>query len=474
MNIVASPGRTAWPHQKPVLEWAAGRSAPGFLMEMRLGKCLCAARWRKTVKDHPSGRNLVVCPTSVVETWQEELEAEGFECEILRAPFDNRIGTLVNSKRKWFITNYQALIVPGQRYDSGRVRVTPSPLAELPWYTVILDEADWISNPQAQTTKVCLQWLSAAPYRAILSGLLNPNSLLDFYCPMQFLLGANERFMGCTDWWQFRQVTHTPYGPYKWLPKPGMAEEIRSEVQRHCYMLTRKQAGVDKRKIFKRFYVDLPPKVKAGYDKLERHFELPDEWTKHVVAQRVGLSKITSGFPQDLPTLHHKAKLNQLMELIRKQGPLHGQRAVIWFKFRSAMKAVKRQLRANKFRVASIHGGTPPQKRHLRRKKLNDGKLDYLLVQVQTGRYGLNISGVDTAIYYDLPDGLRDWRQSQDRILHVGKNSDLLYVLLLARDTVDEDSIKSLSLRNCTTRMYNESQLESFLERIERKRKEVA
>jgi SNF2 family DNA or RNA helicase len=70
------------------------------------------------------------------------------------------------------------------------------------------------------------------------------------------------------------------------------------------------------------------------------------------------------------------------------------------------------------------------------------------LVQYQAGAMGLNLQLANKIVYFTLPDGRQDlFDQSMKRVHRIGQNRTCFYYILLCRDSVEEDILKTLNIR---------------------------
>lgn len=451
-------------HQQKVLAWAVDRTYAGLFLEMRLGKTLIAVLW--TMSKVAGGKILVVAPYSVLDSWQDELEDAGIPYTLLTGTREQRAQKLVESTTQWHLVNYEGMFLGGHRYESGRVKIVPTGLAEYPWTCVILDESTRIKNPKSQITKICLDYLSQAPYRLALSGLPNPeNPVLDFWCQMAFVVGK-KNWAGSGNWWDFRKRTHNCGGmSWQWSPKPGESKRIRDVVAKDAYFLARKDAGIPDSKVYAKRMVQLPPDVRKAYNLAEKHYELPDlTETQFAVVMQTWLARISGGRHPRHVELWHDAKWNEIDNLIH--GDLKGQRIVFWFRFNSELWYVKKKLAAAGYKVAGICGDTSRQARRHRRKSFNRGELDFICVQIKCGKYGLDMSGASCAVYFSNSYSSEERYQSEDRLIHMEKSGPNLIVDLVAENTVDEDVLAALREKIVGARSFNRRLLQLFKERI--------
>jgi SNF2 family DNA or RNA helicase len=413
--------RNPLPHQTAVVEWAVARDAFALFLEMRLGKCFVFLEWFRRRRP---GRALIVAPLSVCQTWVEEATESGIAAKIVRGT-DEDIREAFESGVALVVTNYDLLTRRGfHRFD---------------WDVVVLDESTRIRNPQSALTKHVLKHFRSVPCRVILSGLPNPETPLDFFSQLQFI-SDDGSVMGCRTYWQFRQAYFAPdFMGYDWQPKPGSRDKIRREVERVGFILSRKDAGLTTPKVYEKRFAPLPPKLRTAYVKAEREFVVGATETKWKPVVDSYCRRICGG---DVDGVVDPFKYKLLKELLT--GELRGEPVVVWFQHVAEIKAVSKWLKVDGFNCRSIYGATSRPKRDQRRRAFMSGRLDILLVQVATARYGLNLSRMSAAIYYSNSWEFEHRVQSEDRGIHPKKTDPLLIVDLIAADTIDETVVAVL------------------------------
>jgi hypothetical protein len=229
-------------------------------MEMRLGKTLVSIRWANSRPKR--NKILVVCPKSVFDSWEMELNGEYIVPTVLKGSLNEKKFRYKTSKTRWFITNYQALI----SHQSKGNRAKPSYLATRDWDTVILDESPAIRNPKSKTSKICLRYLSQAPNKMILTGLPNPEGTENFVQQMIFLF---QKFMGCKDYWNWQQ-NHTAmdWSGFNRFVRIPSSRAARQEIRSKCFSMNKADAGMSESKIYKRRMLKLPARCKFAIAKL--------------------------------------------------------------------------------------------------------------------------------------------------------------------------------------------------------------
>lgn len=413
---------------------AANSSA--LYMEMRLGKTLCVIRALRPL----AGRVLVVAPMVGLWAWKRELGLEGI----------GSVAALVGTKKQrlealrdtyiWNLVNYEGL------------RACPEILEER-WTAIVLDECRRISNPKAKITKLLTSWSTRSPTtrKMILSGNPAPESPLEYFEQMRFLF---QSFMRCNNYWQFRNYYFRELGPHEWIPRPGMVGKIKEEVHQRAFVLTRKEAGIGDGKVYERRVIELPAKARRFYNELKDRFcatlNGKEHSTKWVPVQYLWLQQVASGYLGS--DVAHDNKVNELINLLR--GELAGESVVVWFRFNNAIRAAGSALSRAHINHGLVTGSKSPAERELAINEFRLGKTQALLCQVQCASMGIDLSNASTAIYFANSCSLDHRVQSEDRILNPAKKEPLLYIDLVAKETVDEDIVDLLRDKKVESRFF--------------------
>lgn len=452
------------PHQVDAYNHARTRARVALFMEMRLGKSSVIIRWAKS---RLAKRILLVAPLSTLLgklNWQGELQREGINPTLLpHVPRTRRMSVLRPSRivakppgpyhgypklvrrwaTGWFGVNYEAL------------RTQPEILAG-PWDAIILDESTRIRSPRAKITKVLTRDTDHIPERAILSGLPNPEDPMDYFSQFVFRDG---HFMGYDNYWAFRQAFFFQgFATWDWRPKRKTREQIREYVHKNAFVLTRKQAGVGSEKIRQQRSVEMNTEQKTLMKQMRKEFAVDGVETKWMPVIHTWMQRLAGGFhPVDRHRMISDAKVRLAEELVVDE--FRKESVVVWFRFNEEIEALHRWLtkRHKKLTVEYVHGAMKDSKR-LRSKVQNrfqDGTTRVILLQVALGKFGWNLSASSTALYYSNSYEFEDRSQSEDRLIHLNKRRDCLYLDLVTLGTPDEDVVDALSTKRLTARLFN-------------------
>lgn len=456
--------KTPRKHQVDALEYARKTTNPAFVMEMRLGKTLVAIRW---AQEDPGAqvRCLVVAPMSVMEAWQSQLDEDGetyFKCyQTTKKEFEfNMMYTFHANGRIWVLMNYEKL------------RSYPE-IAFLNWDYVFLDESTRIKNPKAAISQICvsnrykkdvgkstestvLTGFKNAKHRAILTGLITPESELELFQQMAFLDG---HFMGCTSYWQFRAKYFQPagFGDRDWVVKFEHRDAIKQAFRAKAFVLRRQEAGMAKEKVYETISTTLTSQQKKLYDQILEDYAWtgPDgeeHETFYAVELHMWLQRICGGFMPDGKTEIACGKYQELLNLLQEN--LRGEQAVIWFKFRSELSRVRTFLEDNGISTCEIHGMVTPRKRIHVLQRFRGKTYRVMLATEKCAKYGIDCSTASAAIYFSNEPSCEDRVQSEDRILHMDTVDPLLYIDMTTKGCVDEDLSLVLQDKSFDARMF--------------------
>jgi SNF2 family DNA or RNA helicase len=470
--VVASDGsiktaalRQLMPHQEKALAFGEGRMHLPLIMEMRTGKTLTAIRW-VVIKSYVE-TILVVAPTTVLLAWEKELSLEGEkwiniagksipqrEAMLAEAfcwaepksaydadedPADRGVGV----GRTWVLLNYELLLrMPA--------------LTDAPWDVVFLDESTRVKSPSAAITKLVTKGFRKVKHRGILTGLANPENDLEIFCQMKFVYGS---FAGCGTYWQYR----SKFGRQndrtgKWDIAPEAKGPLRDLLHRRAFVLSRRQAGMHRKKVYQTRQIEMTPLQHDLYRQAARDFEITlaedggTLTTAHEIVVQNWLMKLAGGFDPE-NNLVSEEPTNEVLRLL--DGELRGERVVIWFHYRHELEYVRAQLEGL-VPFGSIMGGDSLESRQEAINTLNRHPNGVLLATEQCAKFGIDCSSASTALYYS-----NDWSnearsQSEDRILHPNKTDPLLYIDLVTKGTIAEKAIWELQRKSFNARSFME------------------
>lgn len=391
-------------------------------MEMRLGKSLCAIRYLKQVR--PDIRVLILAPYSPLEGWRAELITEGIEQRDIHfwyASIADRKALLVDTENSdgWFLINKEA--------------APALCLEDYHWDAVIIDESTFIANPKAIITKWALSFAFTVSIRIILTGTPAPETPLQYFTQLAFV---NSQKMPFRNYYQFRASWFFPV-MHDWVLKAACRIKLAKLLEAMCFIRTRKDVGMIIEKTYAKRFVLLTPANRKTY------LEAEDNWMHggkilKFAGERWDVMRRLCGSTE---------KMIELDRIITTE--LKESKVVIWAWYVEEVLTISAH-----FNCDYICGEVLPRDRErIRKDFLKDDSKRILVAQPEVWRFGTNLVGVDTAIFFSSPCGLLTRQQVEERTVDVSKKLNTLVIDLVVKDSVDEVILKGLEAKESENKM---------------------
>ncbi len=381
--------------------------------------------------DRPS---LVVATTSLMANWRDEAAQFTPALNVLilhgkdRA---ERFGEIAAADL--VLTTYPLLV---------RDRET---LLAQDWHLLVMDEAQFIKNPKAQSHQVARSL--RARHRLSLTGTPLENHLGELWAQFDFLmpglLGTAKRFT---------QVFRTP------VEKLG-DEEMRARLAERVrpFLLRRTKEQVLK---------DLPPRtemvrwveIEGGqrdlYESLRVAFDR--KLRRALTEQGIGRSQIMifdallklrqiCCDPRlvKLPAAEalvkkghaHSAKLDTLMEMLVELLD-EGRKVLLFSQFTSMLGLIEPELEKRGIPYAKLTGQTRDRETPI--SDFQEGRVPLFLISLKAGGTGLNLTAADTVIHYDPWWNPAVEEQATARAHRIGQDKPVFVYKLMTQGTVEE------------------------------------
>jgi SNF2 family DNA or RNA helicase len=140
----------------------------------------------------------------------------------------------------------------------------------------------------------------------------------------------------------------------------------------------------------------------------------------------------------------HKSKLNALDEILEETDG----KIIIWANYIYNITEIIEFLekKYGKKSVVSIYGAVDVQTRKEAVRRIQeDPDTRFLVGNPTTGGFGLTLTAVNTVIYFSNNYNLEVRKQSEDRAHRMGQKGTVVYIDIVARNTLDEAIMKSLT-----------------------------
>ncbi|WP_156463682.1 DEAD/DEAH box helicase [Curtobacterium sp. Leaf183] len=406
--------------------------------DMGLGKTLQAlamiAARRRAAPDEPPF--LVVAPTSVVGNWAAEatrfvpsLRVATIETTSLKDP---SLVARVAAGADVVVTSYALLRLDAAAYT------------DLPWSALLLDEAQFVKNPQSQTHRVASEL--RAPVKIAITGTPLENGLTDLWALFSIVAPGL-----LSSWTRFGDDYVKP------LASPDLRGEARSELTAR---LRRRIRPLMLRRTKESVASDLPPKqeqvVRVTLDPAHRQvyertlnrerlkvLDLIDDLDRNrmivfrslTLLRMLALSPalVSSASPDDhdIPS----AKLDLLLDEL-EQLAAEGRRALVFSQFTSFLRMVAAALDERGIGYDYLDGSTRGRTKVIDR--FRNGTAPAFLISLKAGGFGLTLTEADTVFVLDPWWNPAAESQAVDRTHRIGQTRSVNVNRLIAEDTIEE------------------------------------
>jgi SNF2 family DNA or RNA helicase len=212
-------------------------------------------------------------------------------------------------------------------------------------------------------------------------------------------------------------------------------------------------------KVYTQTFFRLTPAQLKAYKLLKDDLRLQLEDGRIAPMARIGaltkLSQIVSGYflvpgtendVQRIMPTDKNPKFKALLDLLEDaEGQI-----IIWARFRVEIEDICQILRKENITHVQYHGGIKRTDRPQAIKDFESGAVRVFVGQQAAGGTGITLiapnsaSDTITVIYFSNTFALEDRLQSEDRAHRIGQDKTVLYVDIIAQDTIDERIVESL------------------------------
>ena len=431
---------TLRPYQERGYSWLA------FLRRWGLGACLADDMGLgKTVqarallqRDREEGVTrpvLLVCPTSVVNNWRKEAERFTPELSVLIHHGTGR------AKQEAFIeeAGRHALVVSSY----ALLHRDLAAFQQVPWAGVILDEAQFIKNPQTKTAKAARAL--TADYRLALTGTPVENHVGELWSLMEFLnpglLGNAKAFH--EDFFLPIQLARDPEatarlqrltGPFvlrRLKTDRSIIADLPDKLEMPVYCpLTKEQASL---------YLAV---VKEAEKELE---EVEGIQRKGMILATLTRLKQVCNHPAHFlgdgsALAGRSGKLERLTEMLEDILAAH-EHTLIFTQFTEMGEMLQRHLQETFGReVLFLHGGVPRARRDqmVERFQQDDQAPPIFLLSLKAGGTGLNLTRANHVFHFDRWWNPAVENQATDRAFRIGQTKNVQVHKFICAGTLEE------------------------------------
>ena len=378
-------------------------------------------------------RFLIVCPSSLIYNWQDEIE--NF------APH---------------LTSRIVIGAPGERQDIIEeadfpdILITSYPLIRrdidsyrnITFHTIFIDEAQYIKNADSQSAKAVKQLISF--HKFALTGTPIENSLSELWSIFDFIM---PNYL----------LSHTKF--VNQYEKPIMKEEtgVLDELNKkiHPFVLRRMKKDVLHElpdKLESKMLTDMEEEQRKVYlsflesIRTELHGEIEEKGIEKskmkILAALTRLRQICCHPATFIDNYTGgSGKMELLMEIIH-DAIANDHRILLFSQFTSMLSIIQKELNDAGIQSFYLEGATKVKDRNDYVKRFNEGEGQVFLISLKAGGTGLNLVGADTVIHYDPWWNPAVEEQATDRAYRIGQVNTVHVIKLITKGTIEEKIYK--------------------------------
>ena len=410
-------------YQKDIVNKALNHEGYGIFMDTGTGKTVCALEIAKHL-----GKTLVLCPLSVIETaWIDDCHKFYPDLKIVNCWGENR-----KQRYKALETNSDVYVM---NYES--FKLLKNEIAKMNFECMIVDESSAMKNMTAQITSEILSMIDIIPRRYVLSGTPNPNSNLELFPQMKFVLPDlfGSSFYG----WQATYFHQDMTDPHKWYQTQEDKERLFSRLSEGSVFLKKEECINLPPKIFQiREYTMCKKQEEYYMDMVNNIRDNINQWSKfEFTAKLMKLREILSGFVINKDGTISEFKSNKTEVLKQAIEEIGDKPIIVWCQFQYEIETL-----AKEFDGVALTSKTKDRNQIIR--DFKDGKIHLLFTHPKLLGKGLTFTNCTYNIYYSVSFSYEEFAQSQDRIHRIGQDNKCTYIILQAKNTIDETIYKCL------------------------------
>ncbi len=361
---------------------------------------------------------LIVCPSSLTYNWLSELMK--------------------------FTPQIDAVVVDGQKAERVSLQkeamemdvvITSYPLlrSDIKWYenqsfhTVFFDEAQAFKNPLTETARAVKK--IKAQHSFALTGTPVENAMEELWSIFHVIFP--ELFRGLQE---FSELTRKKVARrVRPFILRRMKEDVLAELPAKIETLEATELFPEQKKLYTAYLAKLRHETLKHLDK--------ETIRKNRIKILAGLTRLrqicchpglfVDGYKGS------SAKLERLITIV-EEAKNSGRRLLIFSQFTKMLEIIGRELAVSGLPFFYLDGQTAAPERVELCNRFNEGERDVFLISLKAGGTGLNLTGADTVILYDLWWNPAVEEQAADRAHRMGQKNAVQVIKLISRGTIEE------------------------------------
>lgn len=426
-------------YQKTGFRWLktmAGYGFGGILADdMGIGKTIqVIALLQDEKNEHPDFSALVVCPSSLLLNWQNEIDkfSRNVSSIIISGSSEER-KALIKKQRDYdvMITSYDYLKRDIDEYDS------------ITFTYHILDEAQYIKNHATKNALSVKQIHSQ--HKFALTGTPIENSLAELWSVFDFLMpGYLYHYQYFKGMYEIPIVKDNDIAVLKELRRmvePFILRRVKKDVLKELPEKVENTLLIDLDENARKLYM---ANVALIRDDLNASFSEKGFQKSRIMV----LSMLTRlrQFCCDPRLIYDNyqgtsAKLEACMELV--ESCIAADKKILLFsQFTSLLSLIEDELINRGIPYYLLKGSTPKTQRQHLVNAFNTNDIPIFLISLKAGGTGLNLTSAEVVIHFDPWWNISAQNQATDRAYRIGQHNNVQVFKLIAKDTIEERIMK--------------------------------
>jgi SNF2 family DNA or RNA helicase len=403
--------------------------------DMGLGKTLQTISFLQFLKEkYPGSTQLVVCPTSLIFNWENELQKF---CPALK--FHTHYGL----QREFTETHFSDFDIILTTY--GVVRNDIEHLSGFIWQYIILDESQAIKNPDARITKAILQL--RAVNRVILSGTPVQNNTSDLYAQFNFL---NPGLLGNREFFNREFAV-----PIDKLGSKEKTQHLKKMINPFTLRRTKEQVAKDlPDKTITVLWCTMDPEQRKLYNQYRDSYR--NTLLKKIDEQGIAKSgmDVLEGLLRlrqicDHPALVDKSedaaktsvKIEELVREVQENAGNH--KLLIFSQFTQMLHLIREEFEKANISYCYLDGSTSlPNRQEQVTTFQEDETKKAFLISLKAGGVGLNLTVADYVYLVDPWWNPAAEQQAIDRAHRIGQTRKVFAYKMICKDSIEEKILK--------------------------------
>ena len=381
--------------------------------------------------------SLVVAPKSLLHNWQNELKRFAPDLKVLIYAGNKRVKTREIEK----IFNHYQLIITSY----SMVRIDIEYLKEYPFHYIILDESQFVKNPDSILYKSVKKLYSS--HKLVLTGTPIENSLTDLWAQFNFI---NPGLLGNFSFFKNYYIQKITKEKNKYTE-----EALQRLIQPFLLRRTKEEVTPDLPPLSQEIvYCDMTESQQENYTAEKNRIrnvllENQENFVKNNFVALQGLMRLRlmANHPAliDLEYKEDSGKFDQII-LYFESLKAGGHKVLIFSSFVKHLKLLSQRFEQEGWKYAMLTGQTFNREAEINKFIQNDD-INCFFISLKAGGTGLNLTVADYVFIIDPWWNPAAEMQALSRAHRVGQDKSVMVYRFISSDTIEEKIIHLQQLK---------------------------